>query len=420
MKNFMFTKSLAVIGMAVLSTVVLFGSTTASGAVPAVAPPGNDIAPSFTGVNVSGNIVFPRNVTISNPFNTVLSLGQTGILSAYAVATTDRVGASANGNDTVITPTQLWKDGPADLDIVSTGGSLMLGNGATDFMRLGPDNGINAGLFVTEVLTHLETYAGLSVKGNQGIMVGDNSGVIIRNDGIYTDSGWELPINTVGTIRVGGTTINSAADANPAGAGALKIVNGARSLVLDTNEVMSIGGTLYLNHDNDQNVQVGNNAHRSALTVSGLTTLANGLNVTGNTLLGATSTGALRVDSFESRGPVDARNGFTSTGRSNLVGTTTAWDLDVPVGATLDVAGDINLPFSFPTANISFSAIGNHRSAPAVCPAGKNVVACAVTFSGGRNYVTGPGTVFLGNTCFGDYYQTSANRVTGLVQASCL
>lgn len=93
----------------------------------------------------------------------------------------------------------------------------------------------------------------------------------------------------------------------------------------------------------------------------------------------------------------------------------------VNIAGRLTVNGDVDMPISIATANISNNSIVVPvKSATAVCPADTIVISCQMIFNGGYTSVAGPGTASLGNLCLGRYQQLNNNLVTGLVQATCL
>jgi len=368
MKNLKFTRVISAVSGAVLTAALLIGTTTAFGGAPVAAPPGNGIAPSFTGLNLSGNINFSNGGR--------LSYGD-DFLGKYVSV----------GDDTSLSSGNSW---------------------VKNFINIG--DVISQNLFIDSSTIQSIGNNGLAllVKTGRSLAIGD--GTAINN----------LLVRR-GNLNVNGNSVlTSGTDAKPNGSAALKITNAGRSLVLDTNEVMSIGGPLFFNFDTDQDVNIGSAAHRSKLAVTGLTSLENGLNVTGHSTLGSLTAGDTSVTSLVARGLVDARVGFISTATSELIGETTAWNLNVPDGATLNVTGDANLPFRFANGNFSNASTGN-KYGTAVCPAGTIAISCQVYFNDrGRVYVRGSGTASIGDTCLGDYYQTSASQVSGFITATCL
>ncbi len=271
------------------------------------------------------------------------------------------------------------------------------------------------------------TFAGLNVDGNINFSNGTvflnelPNNLVIGDSSLVVDSG-DLLIGDGDLDLIGDMVVRSGTDASPNGSSAFKITNAGRSVIIDTNEIMSIGGKLYLNHDSDQDVQIGNNAHPSNLEVNGETRINNFLRAEGLQVTGHSVLDSIASNRIAARDDLYSNTSLTSQGTSNLIGPTTIWDLEVPFGASINVEGNINLPFEYVSSNFSFSSRGSHASPiPAVCPAGSKVVACHVKFNLGKNYVMGSGVSYDEDSCVGTYYHTTqGRRVTGTVKATCL
>lgn len=268
------------------------------------------------------------------------------------------------------------------------------------------------------------TFSGVNVTGdlNLGRDVSITHGsdltgffMSIGNKSLYTGSTFSNAMMMIGTIA--GRNIIMVPDSfKPNGSFKLE-VPAASSLTLGAG----MGdNTMVLRNDN--------------VTVNGASTIARGLTIgtgTADVRLedltvngGGTIVGALNVlmhsivESLSVNRQLTAGS-FEVRGLANFRGPTVMGDVEILNGSTLDVNGDIDLPFSFVSANINNNT-AILKNTQAVCPPGKIVISCQQIFTGGYANVQAPGTMTFANICQGRYNQTAANAVTGLVMATCL
>lgn len=118
---------------------------------------------------------------------------------------------------------------------------------------------INSNLWVTGVINSTVSLVAPTLNVTNPIENTSNNHLTLRDDGI-----------DVNVLNDNVMTINGTGDAiGSLPSGILNIRNGARGVVFDQNEIMSIGGTLYINDEGSQNVVIGNAVAPSNLTVYG-------------------------------------------------------------------------------------------------------------------------------------------------------
>lgn len=119
---------------------------------------------------------------------------------------------------------------------------------------------------------------------------------------------------------------NNDADGAFIDSGIFRVKNGNTALLFDNNEMMSSGGPLYINNDNNQAVQIGSAGHRANVTVHGSLNATIGIgryySTTGDAAARANSTASTSSTCSEGDFRVACSGGFTGAigaNGSNLI-----------------------------------------------------------------------------------------------------
>lgn len=199
------------------------------------------------GLSVTGNISNPNgDVAINDNLNIT---GNISITGDYL----DLKGElKNNGGDVNINDKAILR---SDVDIL---GAITASNDG--MLDINGNAIINGQTYITDLMSSLRVATGdLNVQGPIYNAYLSDKIRLEDVDGIDANvSGKNMTINGTGDAKAG--TFPS---------GILNIRNGARGIILDQNEIMSIGDTLYINDEGGQNVVIGNPVATSNLTVYG-------------------------------------------------------------------------------------------------------------------------------------------------------
>jgi len=243
MKHITFKHALLTVSLAVISGVLLLGVQVAIGA-PSVAPAGNGVSPTFTGLDVTGDASVIKDFILTGSIKSPNA--QKGTLQTMTVSIPPvKVFGDLQLNDTGNI------DVKGNIYNSKTGEVRVFGN----FLGLG-DVTANKNMF-TQNLTatnaieakgSMWNYGELSVKGS----------TVFGFDG-----------------QDGNVEINSSLDATPALDNVPFYVHNTttgKGIGIDSNEIMSKGDDLWLNWDSGKNVNIGgasNGGKKANLTVDG-------------------------------------------------------------------------------------------------------------------------------------------------------